>query len=555
MLAGAHGIDAVLLVVAADESVMPQTREHFHICRLLGIERGLVALTKCDLADDELQRLAEEEVGELVKGSFLEGAPVVRVSAKTGQGLGELTAELARLAAQDGARAEGGLLRLPVDRSFTLRGFGTVVTGTVVSGTVAAGDEVEILPAGRRARVRGLQVHGSAAERVQAGNRAAVNLAGVEVAEVARGDVLTRPGTLRATSVVDVELSLLSSARALSDQARVRVHAASAEVLARVRLPGAKRLEPGGSAAAQLRLESPAVAGRGDRLILRSYSPADTIGGAVVLDPLAPKRKRSGAAPPARATSPAEAAVALAEAAGAAGIAAPLLAARLTLPWPELAPALDAEPRLLRVGRGAGVVVSRAAASRLRAQAAQALADFHAQEPLRAGMAREELRARVFARSAEGLFEHVLGEMAEAGEVRAAGDALARAGHAPQLTPSQAAAREALLREARTRGLEGMDAARAAQVARVDAREAERLLRLLLAEGAVRRVGDTLVHGAALDALKDEVRRRWPPGSRLDVGGFKDLTGLSRKFVIPLLEYLDRERVTRRAGAERTVLA
>jgi selenocysteine-specific elongation factor len=170
-------------------------------------------------------------------------------------------------------------------------------------------------------------------------------------------------------------------------------------------------------------------------------------------------------------------------------------------------------------------------------------------------MAREELRARVFARSAEGLFEHVLGEMAEAGEVRAAGDALARAGHAPQLTPSQAAAREALLREARTRGLEGMDAARAAQVARVDAREAERLLRLLLAEGAVRRVGDTLVHGAALDALKDEVRRRWPPGSRLDVGGFKDLTGLSRKFVIPLLEYLDRERVTRRAGAERTVLA
>jgi selenocysteine-specific elongation factor len=232
-----------------------------------------------------------------------------------------------------------------------------------------------------------------------------------------------------------------------------------------------------------------------------------------------------------------------------------MLAARLTLPLAELVPVLDADARLLRVGRGAGVVVARAAADRLRAQAAQVLADFHAREPLRAGMAREELRARVFARAPEGLFEHVMGELTQAGEVRAAGDVLARAGHAPQLTPAQAAAREALLQEARTRGLEGLDAARAAEVARVDAREAERLLRLLVTGGELRRVGDALVHGAALDALKDEVRRRWPPGSRLDVGGFKELTGLSRKFVIPLLEYLDREKVTRRLGAERTVLA
>src|SRR5262245_4290203 len=240
MLAGAHGIDAVLLVVAADESVMPQTREHFHICRLLGIARGLVALTKCDAAEEDLQRLAEDEVREMTAGSFLQDAPLLRVSARTGQGLPELKAALARLAGEAAPRAGGGLLRLPVDRSFTLRGFGTVVTGTLVSGALALGDEVELLPSERRARVRGLQVHGAAVERVEAGNRAAVNLSGVDVNDVERGHVLARPGTLRATSMVDVELALLPSARPLADHARVRVHAASAEVLARVRLPGAR---------------------------------------------------------------------------------------------------------------------------------------------------------------------------------------------------------------------------------------------------------------------------------------------------------------------------
>jgi len=555
MLAGAHGIDAVLLVVAADESVMPQTREHFHICRLLGIERGVVALTKCDVADEELQRLAEDEVRDLLAGSFLQDAPVVRVSARSGQGLPELKAALERLADAVAPRAAGGLLRLPVDRCFTLRGFGTVVTGTLVSGTLALADEVELLPSGRRARVRGLQVHGQAMQSVEAGNRAAVNLAGVEVADVERGHVLARPGTLRATSMLDVELTLLPSARPLQDQARVRVHVASAEVLARVRLHPSRRLEPGATAVAQLRLEGPTVAGRGDRLVLRSYSPAETIGGALVLDPLAPKRKRQAPPPPAGAESPAAAALSLVEASGPAGIAAPLLAARLTLPLDDLAAALQPEPGLVRVGRGAGTLLSRAAVQRLRARALEELEAFHAADPLRAGMPREELRARVFARAAEGAFEHVLGDLAGAGELRAEGELLARAGHAPQLTGRQSAAREALLQKARGQGLEGLETARAAEVAGLDGREAERLLRLLVGEGELRRVGDTVVHAAVLDALKEDVRRRWPPGSRLDVGGFKELTGLSRKFVIPLLEYLDREKVTRREGAERSVLA
>jgi selenocysteine-specific elongation factor len=204
MLAGAHGIDAVLLVVAADESVMPQTREHFHICRLLGIERGVVALTKCDLADPELQALAELEVKELVEGSFLEGAAIVRVSAETGAGLDELRSELAELARAATGCSREGLLRLPIDRVFTLKGFATVITGTLISGDLAAGEELEILPSRRRTRARGLQVHGTSVERVPAPSRVAVNLAGVEVEQLARGEVLARPGTLLPSSIMDV---------------------------------------------------------------------------------------------------------------------------------------------------------------------------------------------------------------------------------------------------------------------------------------------------------------------------------------------------------------
>ncbi|HEY3121020.1 MAG TPA: selenocysteine-specific translation elongation factor, partial [Vicinamibacteria bacterium] len=255
MLAGAHGIDAVLLAVAADESVMPQTREHFHICRLLGVERGLIALTKCDVADADSQALAEIETREMVAGSFLEGAPVLRVSARTGEGLDALREALRTLAGSTSARAADGLLRLPIDRAFTLRGFGTVVTGTLVSGGLAVGEEVEALPSRRRARVRGLQVHGSPEQRVSAGHRTAVNLAGIEVDELSRGDVLARPGTFTPTSILDVEIALLSGVRPLADQTRLRVHIASAEVLARVRLLQPRPIEPGGSGLAQLRLE------------------------------------------------------------------------------------------------------------------------------------------------------------------------------------------------------------------------------------------------------------------------------------------------------------
>jgi selenocysteine-specific elongation factor len=552
MLAGAHGIDAVLLVVAADEGVMPQTREHFHICRLLGIARGLVVLSKCDLAGAGQQDAAEAQVRVLAAGSFLEGAPVLRVSSRTGAGLDTLRAALSGLAASAAARAPGGLLRLPVDRSFTMRGFGTVVTGTLVSGALAVGDEVEVLPAGKRARVRGLQVHGAAQEQVEAGHRCAANLAGVGVAEVARGDVIARPGTLRPASIVDVELTLLPGVRPLADHARVRVHVASAEVLGRVRLSGP--LAPGATQGAQLRLESPAVSSRGDRLVLRAYSPAETIGGALVLDPAAAKRRRAAAPPPAPGLDAAAAAVALVEAAGPAGVEAGRLAARLGLTVDALAGAVEGEARLVRVGR-AGAFLARAALDALKARALEELAAFHRREPLRAGMPRPELRERTCAHAPEGAFERLLDEAAGDGLVQATAEAVALAGQGPRLSAPQSAGREAVLQAARLAGLEGLAAARSAHLVGGTPREAEGVVRLLVSEGLLQRVGDALVARAALDALKEDVRRRWAPGARLDVGAVKELTGLSRKFVIPLLEYLDRERVTRRQGAERTVIA
>jgi selenocysteine-specific elongation factor len=561
MLAGAHGIDAVVLVIAADESVMPQTREHFHICRLLGIRQGVVALTKCDLADADSQALAEMEARELVAGSFLEGAELVRVSARSGAGLDELRAALGRLAQRVAPRAADGLLRLPVDRVFSLHGFGTVVTGTLVSGSLASGEELEALPSGRRMRARGLQVHGAGVDTAEAGSRTAVNLAGVEVNDLERGDVLTRPGTLRATSMLDVELNLLPGEKPLRDQARLRVHLASAERLARLRLLGRSALEGGGTAVAQLRLESPAVAGRGDRLVLRSYSPASTIGGATVLDPLPPKRRRPEGATLERlaalrgATAPLAAGVFVREA-GARGVELPDLAARVTLSVTALRESLDADAELRLLAREPVVAVSRQTLAALGRGCLEALKSFHADNPLRPAMPLEELRRRAFRAASPVVVDDVLNGLVQAGQLRLAADAVALSGHAVTLKPDEAATRDALLAafdDARYAGLTIPEAARAAGR---EPKAIERLVRLLLSQRQIERVGDAqLVHRRHLESLRQEVRRRWPPGSRLDVAGVKELTGLSRKFVIPLLEYLDREKVTRRSGADRIVLA
>ena len=557
MLAGAHGIDAVALVVAADEAVMPQTREHFHICRLLGVPRGLVVLTKCDVADADTQALAELEARELVAGSFLEGRPVVRVSARTGEGLPALREALLALARESPPRSSEGLLRLPIDRVFSMKGFGTVVTGTLVAGHLEAGEEVEALPSGRRARVRGLQVHGEPVGQSVAGTRTAVNLAG-EVEGLARGEVLAWPGTLRATAMIDAEVSLLPGARPLADGARVRVHLASAETLARVRFLGAASLEPGRSGLAQLRLEGRAVAGRGDRLVLRSYSPTDTIGGATVVDPL-PPRHRSADLPAVErlrgAATPMESAEAMIAEAGPGGLEADHLAARLTLPVGRLAAELTARPGVAVLGPEPLVVVSRVALARLGERALAALEAFHEEHPLQAGMPREELRVRAFGAAPVAAFERALADLSEAGRVRLSPDTVAAARHEVRLSAGEEEARRLLMEAAEGAGLAGVEVKALAERSGRDPKTLERVVRVLVAERVLERVGAGLfVLRSHLEALRRHVRERWPAGSKIEVGALKDLTGLSRKYVIPLLEYLDREKITRRSGNDRVVL-
>src|SRR5215213_9416531 len=293
MLAGAHGIDLLALVIAADEGVMPQTREHFDICRLLGVRNGLVVITKKDLVDEEMLVLVEDEARELVNGSFLENTPVVAVSSRTGAGLDELKLRLIELGKRVPPRSLDFTMRLPIDRAFSMKGFGAVVTGTLISGKITEGDELALLPPKVNVRVRGLQVHNKPVHEAHAGQRTAVNLAGIDTSQIERGMVLAAAGRLRPTQVVDVWIDVLPGAsRAVRSRSRVRFHLAAAEVLGRVRvLEGSSQIAAGHGGLAQLRLEAAVVALHGDRFILRSYSPAETIAGGVILDPFAVKHR------------------------------------------------------------------------------------------------------------------------------------------------------------------------------------------------------------------------------------------------------------------------
>src|SRR5678816_796072 len=292
MLAGAHGIDLLALVIAADEGVMPQTREHFDICRLLGVRNGLVVITKSDLVDEDMLVLVEDEARELVAGSFLEGAPVLAVSSRTGAGLDQLKQQLAALGKRVPARSQDFVTRLPIDRAFSMKGFGAVVTGTLISGKIKEGDELELLPGHVNVRVRGLQVHNKSVPEAHAGQRTAVNLAGIDTAQIERGMVLAPAGRLRSTQIVDAWIDVLPGAsRAVRSRSRVRFHIGATEVLGRVRVLEGSQIEPGGGGLVQLRLEAPVVAVHGDRFILRSYSPAETIAGGVIVDPFATKHR------------------------------------------------------------------------------------------------------------------------------------------------------------------------------------------------------------------------------------------------------------------------
>ena len=559
MLAGVGGMDLVMLHVAADESVMPQTREHFEICRLLQVPAGLVVLTKSDLADNEMIDVVRHEVREMVSGSFLDDAPMVVVSARTGQGLPELRRTLAGLAATSRRRTSDGPPRLPIDRVFSVKGFGTVVTGTLLTGHLAHDDALVLQPSGRGVKVRGLHVHGDTQERVVAGRRVAVNLAGVDVADVTRGETLTRADAVTVTRHADVHVELLPTARPLKHGARVRFHQGTRELLGRVVLPGASELEPGASAHARIHLGAPAVLVRGDRFIVRAYSPPETIAGGTILDPSPPRRGVRTAAGAARfsslAKSEIDAVMVMVGEAGLSGLPVAQLTGRAGIAWDErrsLVARLTASGQVIEIS---GALIATARLAAVEEALIAAVSRYHASHPLEEGMPREEARERLFAHASIPVFDHVLRSLSQRHRIIAR-DRLALAGHSVALSDEEARARDAMIDVLRTAALAPPDPGALAQRIGVSVDVVNRIATLLVRRSVLVRAGDLLFHESALTRLKAEIQSLKQNGvaESIDVGSFKDRYNVTRKYAIPLLEYLDRERVTRRVGETRKIL-
>lgn len=549
MLAGAAGVDFVLLAIAADESIKPQTREHFEICRLLGIRRGIVVLTKADLAGPDLVELTRLEADEFVKGSFLEGAPIVAVSSTTGQGLDELRACMLDLGRSLTSKDSTRYFRLPVDRSFSMRGFGTVVTGTLISGSVSVDDEVEVLPDRRRLRVRGVQVHGETAARAIAGQRTALNLAGAEAGELTRGRVLTEPGRFVPTSRFDCIFQLLPGANRLKQRAPVHFHAGTAELQAEVRwLDRDGPLEPGSRAYARVTLKQPLLLLPGDRFIVRRFSPVVTIGGGVVLDPAPPRRANvERLVTLERGSHPEQLGLLVGEAPF--GMGMPEIIARTGWLTEEIKQAAEHAP--LAVFHEPQYWVTGAEWLRGKLDQIQSvLKQFHRSKPLLAGMPKEELRGRELSGAPPFLLDAML---QRAKTVVAEGETVRLASHRVSLREDEQQATEKIENAFRAGGLSVPAVADVLKSSGIDAARARTLLQILLNQRKLIKVNDDFVfHHSALEALRQVLSTR--RGTRFQVSEFKDWTGISRKYAIPLLEYLDREHVTRREGESRIVL-
>lgn len=563
MLAGAGGIDIVLLVVAADESIKPQTREHFEICRLLGVQRGLVVISKSDLVDADTLGLVKLELEEFVRGSFLQGAPILAVSARSGAGLEELKRELLRIGRESPAKDTFQHVRLPIDRAFVMQGFGTVVTGTLISGALTSEQEVELLPAQKRSRIRGLHSGGLAVARAAAGQRTAVNLADIEVGEVERGMVLATAGVFRSTNRLDSRITLLPSAQTLKGHSRVHFHCGAAERVADVSLLGADHLRPGGAEFAQLHLDAPLLVLPGDRFIIRQFSPVVTIGGGVVLDALAPRHKKSDPAVlPFLTTLESgnrEEILRAIISRDADGMDMSQVVARtggLESELREIARKLVDAKEIQLVSSQPWIAISEEAMGALLRKAEHEVNEFHAANSLAPGIAKQELRGRIAPRLRPETFRAVLDELVRQRRIAVTGDTVQRAKREIPLSEQEAKAKEQIAREFERAGLAAPSLNDVLSHAGVDLTRARKLLQLLILEKILVKVTEEMVfHASALTKLSTLVSGyKRAHGERLPIAAFKDLAGISRKHAIPLLEYMDRTGLTRRTGDERVIL-
>jgi selenocysteine-specific elongation factor len=567
MLAGAGGIDLVLLVIAADESIKPQTREHFDILQLLGVKRGITMLTKSDAVDADMLDVVRLEVEEFLRGTFLEAptSPIVAVSSLTGAGMEDLKQAIIAAADQVEARDPQALARLPIDRVFTMKGFGTVVTGTLISGTIRREEELEVFPSGRRVRVRGVQVHGQSADAAIAGQRTALNLAGASMEDLARGMTLAPPETFAATQNVDVHLRLLSSApRGLKDRSKVHFHAHAVEAIGEVVFQRSLNLNPKGSQAApgsetfvRIRLPEPTLLLPGDRFIIRQFSPVVTIGGGVVLD----------AAPIPRSKQTIVDSL-LHHAAS--GNDREMLALRIARRWYR---GLTMAQTISETGWRKEVIESRLAGQleegkilrfgdlffhsdtigALQTLVPQSLASFHEKNPLVPGMGKETLREQ-FTLSPE-VFAAVLELLTREKKIEVSGDVVRLPGRGVVMKDEEAESKKKIEDAFASAGLKVPALYEVISGLKVDKTRAQKIVTLLLRDKVLIKISDELVfHRSALEELRRQMSAQKVKSPKIDVAMFKEMTGVSRKYAIPLLEYLDRERVTKRVGDARQIL-
>ncbi len=558
MVAGATGIDIVVMVIAADEGVMPQTREHMEICTLLGVKYGLVAVTKIDMVDEEWLELALEDIRDFVKGTFLEEAPVAAVSSTTGKGIPEFIETLDDMAAKIPDRPHSDLFRLPIDRVFTMKGFGTVITGTLISGQVKVGEPIMIYPSGITSKVRGIQVHNQSAEQAAAGMRTAINFQGLEKEAIRRGEVLSKPGNLVASYMVDVSLHYLTSnKKPLKNRTRVRFHTGTSEVLGNAILLDRKELLPDEGTVVQLRLDTPVALVKDDRFVIRSYSPVYTIGGGKVINPIPLKHKRfkpetvdnlkalDDQAP--------DAIIAVqVAAAGYQGISFSHLKMMTNLPDKQLDKILQtllSHKTLIQVEKENRLYIHQNGFDKLKKDIQHQLAAYHKANPLRTGMPKEELKTKFSPLLTSKLFNLTLNQVIKEKDVAQEENMIRLASHAVSLGGKQADVRDKILKTYLKAGLQPPYFKELVKSLDSDTKRANDVLQHLVAEGTIIKVKEDLYfHSQAIKGLKNKLIEYLTAQGEITTPQFKEMTGVSRKYVIPLAEYFDATQVTLRVG-------
>jgi len=546
MLAGVGGIDVALMVVAADESIMPQTREHFQILNLLGIDRLLVAVTKIDAVETDLADLVVSEVEDLLSGTPLQASPIVKVSSVNREGLEELTGQLDRMISRLEPRSIGDRSRLPIDRVFVLQGIGTVVTGSLVHGSLAVGQEITIYPRKLLARVRQIQVHGQEVQKVVAGHRVALNLTGADRERIQRGDIISTEGAFEVTRRLDVRLRTVESNRVIKDWTRIRLYLGSAELLARLVILSDKQIRSGGEAFCQLRLECPAAAWLGDRFVARLYSPPDLLGGGRILDPVPPRHKRFDPVvlEQLRARDAGDLREILVTALATGPILREILVHRLRRTEEEIRTAIEELQQTGRIRMIGSFLIRQQDLKGIERRAEELVADFHRRHPLKKGLSKEELKNRLDAPGP--LVEELL---AASEKLQQDGDVVRRRGQSVRFTEEQEGQRQQIESAFLEAGLNPPD--REEVLSAFD----PKVFYALVEEGVILSLTrDIYLHHRTLEKAKERLEEALSSHGPLRLSQMKDLWGTTRKYAVPLAEYLDRIGFTQRDGDTRILV-